>query len=502
MKAQTLPEQPAQRGPRLDVWLGVGFVALGLLVAYGWLSGALDNLKPHVFGLRFEIAAAGLGVWLTILTVWWARRNQRFDPFEAPVWLSINIYVQIILNIWLAQRVQSSTIPWVRQNAAELGPRVVLLYGVALTVLWLAYILAHEYFSEKTKPASLPLLVPNYTVIGLVWFAGWLVQVFSVLSGRVGYLAAQQTVWSNYLDFLEAITWTAIGLLVMLYFQKPTRKGGAWLAVVVAADLLLNLIVGSKLFALHIVWLSIFFFYATRRLPWRLWLAGAVLVVLFVPVVTNYRGYLKLEGGGGGVALPQRVQALGSALSDTLARPVSGLFGDTQSTLQDRQGSIFHISASVMYMHPEQMPYLGAEMARSFFPQLIPRLLWPGKPAERSPLLLITKTYGGYNIETSHSSIGLAADSYRAGGWWVVVAFAIFLGVFLAWLYARGPRRAWLPATVFYVILLTRYLRYDTEVTTLLINLFQFSVILWVLIRYVFFSPAPKNAGSSADKSL
>jgi hypothetical protein len=481
----------------LQLGIGIGFILAALLLAVLWLSEAIDDLQPHIFGVNFELASAFLGLWLAAIIAWWSRRRGRFDPFEPPTFISLNIYLQVVLNIWLLQRDIPSYVPWVRDHSSQLMPQAVLLYGFGLTVLWIAYIASYKKVALWAALAAKRELEPRYRNILLVWLVGWLVGNLAVWSGYVGYLGTGAGTWQNYLAFVEAVTWLAMGVLAIRQFRQPTMYGSVWLTLVVVSDLILSLVVGSKVFALHILWLSIFYFYARDRFPLRWWATGFLAVLLFVPVIMRYRTNLQALDLGAGVSLPGRVQALSNAILSSLDQPAGSSIESTQNSLQQRQAGIFHITASALYLHPQRLPYQGWEMVQYFFPQLIPRVVWPGKPSERPALLLITTTYGSAEREYSLSSIGLMADSYRAGGWLVLAGFSLFLGVFMAWLYIRGPARGRLAETVFCVVVLTQFLRYDSEITTLLINLLQFGLLMWLILRYFMFTSSPGPAEST-----
>ena len=135
-----------------------------------------------------------------------------------------------------------------------------------------------------------------------------------------------------------------------------------------------------------------------------------------------------------------------------------------------------------MFLHPSLEPFVGLEMVEYFFPQLIPRVLFPFKSTERSSLYMITTMYGGATYEYSFTAIGQFADSYRAGGWPIVIIWFSALGIFTAWLYLQGPGSGNLAGTVFYITLLTLILRYDFDIVTILIQLIQFSILLWLIV--------------------
>jgi hypothetical protein len=492
--------QPGKQ--RRLLWLSITFLGLGVLVPVllSMESSGVLHLKVHAFGVGFEAAAASLGVWLAMLVVWWSRQRGKLDPFELPVWFSLNVYVQVVLNVWLLQRDRLPSIPWLGDNYSRSMPMAVILFGVSLTAMWLGYVWAFRRLGrgiQRLQPVARAMRVSNVVAI---WFLSWAVTVFSTLSGISGYLVTglgSSSNWLNYFYFVDIIRGAATAALVIHHFRHPTLVGWLWFLLVVMSEFSLSLVAGSKGFAMALIWLAMYVYYATGKLPKR-WLAlGFVTVVFLVPVVNNFRQSLQALDLGGGVGLEDRTQALGSVLARTVVQPLTSLFKTTTETFERRQGYMLDITASVMVLHPGKMPFVGIAMIDYFVPQLIPRVLWPSKPLERPSLYLITTTYGGAPSEYSFTEIGMAADSYRAGGWVFVVIWFFVLGVLAAWLYLRGPGRGGLAGTVFYVVMITQFLLYSGDVVHTLLRLIQFGPLLWAIIMFVMFVPKRQRQLSS-----
>jgi len=496
MKVPAVIQGTPERSKRRELLIAASFVFAITLVLLIAATQAV-KLPPHAYGVWFDAACAGLGLWLTILIVAWIKKTGRFDPFELPVWFSINIYVQVVMNIWLLQRDRVSAIPWL-SNDTSMMPLAVLLFGVALTALWVGYALMYRRLTSRprVKKASTEREV-NVVNTYLVWLVTWLVSLYVSFSGISSYLGSgigSNLGWLNYYRFVEIVGSAAMALLAIRHFRKPTLFGWVWLAVIIGAQVAQSLIAGSKIFALFLIWLAMYYFYARRRFP-KIWvLIAGMLVVLLVPVVNGYREELHILDHGQGVSLEDRVTALKNVFTGTVVQPVQTSFASTRATFQYRQGGMLDLTASALYLHPDHLYFVGPEMAEAFVPQLVPRVFWPGKPLTRSPLLLITTVYGGAISEHSFSTLGLVADSYRAGGWVATVIFFLILGAFMAWLYVQGPVRDSLMGIVFYTTLLSYIILYDRDFSTLLVNLIQFGPLIWILIRWVLFSSPTKRA--------
>jgi len=497
----TTIQVPHSHNRRVMLGAALFFLTAPILILMMQVPGIADvlSIQPHVYGLIFELTAAGLGVWLVILMLWWARRRGKFDLFEPPVWLSLNMYLQVVLNVWLLQRDKYAYIPWVRENYATVIPAAVVLFGVALTILWGAYAWAYNRLSNG--PVKLAASRMHLQAVMLIWVMGWIVGIISVVIGTSSYLGAAGSVWQNYIAFVAIITDAATAALVIYQFRRPSTIGWVWLGVVVLTDIGLPLVAGSKSFALSLLWLAIYIYYATNRLPKR-WLAvGFVVVVLLVPVVNQFRDILWKVGESQAASFTGRLESLADAMSATLSQPVSSAFEDTRQTFEHRQGNMLDLTASVLYLTPSQLPYVGSEMAQYFFQQIIPRVIWLDKPTARPQIFYITSTYGSAPSEYAFSEIGLAADSYRAGGLPTVAIWFVFMGLFSAWLYHHGIVRGGTAGIVFYVTVLVHIIRYEADITTTSIYLIGFGPLIWLIVTRIMFTPEtteqPKLASSA-----
>ena len=475
------------------LWPFLFFLGLAVFVTLvGLRGGDTISLRAHALGGAFEVAAAGLGVWLTLIIIWWARQRGKFDPFELPVWISVNVYVQVVLNVWLLQRDWLPSTPWLRYGYQSKMVLAVLLFGVSLTALWAGYVWAYRQLDRSPhwiEPSAGPI---RMGAVIAIWFLGWTISSLAVVATIQGYLGAAPSrilAWMNYLNLVDFISIAAGSALVIYHFRRPTLLGWLWLAVMLGSNLVSALIAGSKSFALSLLWLAIYIYYAKGKLPTR-WLAvGLIVVIVVVPIVNVYRANLQAIDTGRGVALSARLQALGEALQEVREKPTSSLVEDTRYTFERRQGNMLDVTASTISLHPSVIRFIGLDMAEYFLRQLIPRVLWPNKPTDRPSFLLITTTYSGAHTEYSFSEIGLFADSYRAGGWPFVVIWFMALGAFSAWLYRQGPGSGNMAGTVFYIAMLTGVLRYEREVTTLLLRLIQFGPLIWIITMFVMFVP-------------
>ena len=435
--------------------------------------------------------------------MWWSRRCGRFDPFELPTWISINTYGQIVVNVWLLQRDFVPAVPWLQNNYRSMTTLAVVLFGVGLTFMWLGYAFVYRRLQHKPilpRPVTESLRLRPVIVI---WFVTWLISTFAVVAGVQGYLTTKSNwQWQNYLSFIQLVGNAAWSALLLYHFRHPTPIGRVWMVFTFGWSIVLALVIGTKGASLLFIWLLMHIYYATGRLRGRWLMAGVVVAVLLIPSVNLIRSYLHAADTGGGVSFSQRLQIAGSAAQEAVSRPVSELYNETRDTFEARQSGLFPITASALYLHPNVSPFVAMDTVLYFLQQSIPRILWPSKPIERSPLYMITTDYLGATVEYSFSDIGQFADSYRIGGWPFVVVWFLAMGALSAWLYRRGPAVGNAAGIVFYIVMLNDVLRYSEPVAIIMLRLLQMGILLWLILRFVFFKTNQQLVESSTSPLL
>jgi hypothetical protein len=476
--------------------LELSLLCIGLAVVLVVVN-AID-LPEHVLGFTFEINAAGLGIWLAILIVWWARKRGKLDPFELPVWFSLNAYGQAVLPNWLLRRNLIIGIPSLRANPGPKMVEAVWLFGFGLTCLWLGYVWTSRWL-EKHPPRTQPVAGSiRAKVVLAVWFASWLLSIVSVVAGYNTYLGSRLTfVWTNYLAFIQLIGWAAWSALLLHHFRQPTGLGWIWMTIALGSDVWLGLVSGTKKPVLTFFWLLMHTYYVRGKLSWR-WMAfGLAGAILIIPSVNYIREDLHTVNTlGAGVEFENRLQIVSEAVQEAVHRPLTALTNETTDTVLKRQGELLQITASVLALHPGSMPFLGLDMLWDFFQQLIPRLVWTNKPVGLSALDDITGVY--YGLPSTRSAIGQFADSYRAGGWPFVALWFIGIGSLSAWIYRQGPGNGNIPWMVFYFLILSNIVTYDISLKTLLLRLIQMGPLVWIAITHMLYRPLPRSRSNEA----
>jgi hypothetical protein len=337
------------------------------------------------------------------------------------------------------------------------------------------------------QPVAGPIRLP--TVIA-IWFVGWLISNLSIAAGMRGYSpTVQGWTWSNYLSFIGLVGGAAGSALMLYHFRRPTMLGWIWLLSTLGFGIVSALAIATRSAALVFLRLVMHIYYAKGKLYWWWLIVGLASLAFLVPAANAIRANLLTRDTGGGVTFSERLDVVGRSLQEVLNSSPRDLIDDTTHTFKDRQGSLLHTTASVVTLHPATMPFVGLDMLKYFLQQLIPRLLWPGKPTGGPQVYMVTSIYADNPSEQGGTAIGLFADSYRAGGWLFVALWFVALGALCAWLYRQGPGSGNLAGTVFYLSMLTTVIVYDTNIVSLALHLIQMAPLVWAMTMFVLFVP-------------
>jgi len=481
-KSRTLERATWRR--QVLLWLALGMFGLATATIVLFVLQPFGAIGVHALGGGFEVASAGLGLWLAGIVLLWTLRQRRFELFDVMIWLSLNTYVQIIVNVWLLQRDKGPEAPvsfLISTDYQSLAMQAVLVFGVGLTVMWGAYALGVQWLSRRPAQKNEREHVLQLRPAAAIWTLGWLLTSLSVLVGIVGYQPAIAGVsFLNYLDFVSLITNCAQVSLMMYHFQNPTRRGWVWLVLVVGSSMFISLIAATKGAALILIQVMMAYFYSRRTIAWRpIILLGALTLgalIVLVPTANTVRRVLLVEQNLG---FDTRVTAVTDALSSVDLEANSN---ETLLVFQGRQGSLLLTTAAILYLHPQIMPYVGLDVIEALPSALIPRFLWPGKGFVNIDAYQTTELYRDAGSSTGGgTAIGLFADSYRWGGWatmpFILAAFG-FLG---AWMYHQGPARRDPAGIVFYIAFGLSLLAFESTVFKIFMDMIQKGILLWVM---------------------
>ena len=485
-KENTIPPQTPTRA-RFSLWFSLAAFGAALVGIAMLVLGV--KYQPHMLGAEFELASGVLGLWLVLIILLWAGRQGRLDPFELPTFISLNVYGQMILPTWLLIRDRISPIPWLQSDPGSKMTMAVLLIGFGLTCLWAGYIWLSLRMMHTT-PAHTSGFGPFRTVPTFaLWFITWAISFLSIVAGAQGWAGQLQGfVWGNYLSFIDMVAWATSIALAFHYFRNPSPFGWVWLAVMTGTRLYATLLIGSRGAVFVFLGIIMIYYYARRRLSIP-WLVVAVFALIFLSAAgTSIRENLIQRDTGSGVGYTDRIAAVIESLFQVADRSLESLLGQTQELMVQRQTSLLDITASVVYVHSRNQTYVGSEFLQYLGVQMIPRLIWRGKPT-LVPLYDISGLYYGFQT-AGLSAIGLFGDSYRMGGWVASALILGLIGILSAWLYQRGPRREDFAMITLYLTLMTRTIQYDTNLASLILDLIQKGVLIWLILRFVMFARA------------
>lgn len=432
------------------VWVApAGYAAVTALALY-----CLTLAPRHVLGPRFDIAVWALGLVTVFLcqTAW--RRLGRFDPFLLPVWFAVNLFVQVFATVWLFGRDDPFRYFWLGQDGFPIAVKFLALSSVATVSLLAGFLTGSKFLKKRRKGTS---SWGGFSLNRAIWVLGvaWGAKVFTVFVSEIGFLGRGATVWTNYLYVLEFVSQVALLGVLLLWLKTRDRRAGLVVLVGLALEILPRLYAGSKSFVFPLIWVVACWFYARGRLPKKHLVLAVLVTAILVPVVNTFRHYLLREGG------ESRAVLFREATGEALSRGVGEGAEETLETAIRRQSGVFHFSAAIVAAHPDQQPYVAADMVELIAASLVPRVFWPSKPTAYPELYLLGMRYMGTAQEYSFATPGLISDLYRTGGWPLTVLGGFGVGWLAVLLYRAGPGSENIAGIAFYVLIATSVLTYD-----------------------------------------
>jgi hypothetical protein len=198
------------------------------------------------------------------------------------------------------------------------------------------------------------------------------------------------------------------------------------LAVLCAAEITYGALAGGKSpFIMALLAVAIPLTAARQRIPWGLVAAGVlVFLIVIIPFTGTYRSAVhpasvNLTPRQAISAAPTVFRQSGALSAATLSQSAAYL----AQRVQEIDGP-----AIIMQRTPSQIPYASAaQLPEDLVTDLIPRALWPGKPILDDGVQFSEEFYGATGV--SYSAISPAGDLYWHGGWAVVMAGMLVLGV-------------------------------------------------------------------------
>jgi hypothetical protein len=350
--------------------------------------------------------------------------------------------------VWGALSFGLATITW---TGPQIGPPAEILPGSILRALWLVAMaltmLAAGYCvgpfrlcGRQARRAAASLgrrftdEIRSPAVPWMLFAIGIVAQVASAaLTGRFGYVgdvASSVSSASGYAQYLS-IAGECVPLAVMaaalLAFETRTR--GAWLTLIVLfiAAIVVGAIAGGKQSFVVAILAVIIPRTSARRLPAGALVAAALFFLLLV--IPFNQAYRLSARGAVTLSTSEAVATAPAIFGQVVASDLSpSALWQSGTFLAQRIQSI-DSPAIILQRTPGQIPYSSpATLAEAPVLDVIPRIIWPGKPILTAGYQ-VSQQYFGLPAEIYTSSdVTPEGDLYRHGGWVPLVAGMFLLG--------------------------------------------------------------------------
>ncbi len=350
--------------------------------------------------------------------------------------------------VWGALAFGLATITWIGSQAgtaAEILPASILralwMLALAMAMLTAGYCagpyrlaVAHARRAADAVTGQLTDDIRGSAVPWVLFGIGVTAQLgYALLTSHLGYIgdvAASVTTASGYSQYL-AVAGDCVPLSVAAAAIRAyqTRVMGAWvsLAVLFAGAICAGAIIGGKTsFVVAILAVIIPRTVIRRRLP-----AGAVAAALLffllivIPFNLSYRASAR---GAVTLSTSQAIAAAPAIAGQVLASDLApSVVQRSASYLAERIRTI-DSPAIIMQRTPAQIPYSSpADLVISPVVNLVPRILWPGKPILAEGYQVSQEYYHLPAQVYTSSDVTPEGDLYRHGGWFTLIA-GMFLG--------------------------------------------------------------------------
>jgi hypothetical protein len=480
-----------------------------IAVAVGLAAGALSSVHPDdaIAWGALALAAACTALLLA------AAALAEYPGLGLSVWR-----IGPWLLVWGGISFGLATLTWIGPQTgppAEILPASVLsalwLTAVALTMLTAGYCAGPFRFVGRPAVRAANAVTSRFTdeirrpTVPWVLFAvGLAAQAASAaLTGHFGYVGdvastvSSASGYGQYISILgECVPLAVAAASVRAY---ATRTSGAWLTlgILFTAACIAGAVAGGKQsFVVAILAVVIPRATSQRRLPAGP-LVAAVLFFLLLVIPFNLAYRATARGGAVTLSTSQAVTAAPAVLREVAASDVSltGL-GQSAAFLAQRIQSI-DSPAIIMQRTPAQIPYSSpAVLAEAPAVNLIPRIIWPGKPILAAGYLMSQQYFNlPPGIYTS-SDVTPEGDLYRHGGWFTLVAGMFLLGSGIRILDDVTDLRASVHGAFLIILLFPEIVQAGSDWSGLVSGI-PGMVLLWFGVTAFAFARRPGRAGDS-----
>jgi hypothetical protein len=295
---------------------------------------------------------------------------------------------------------------------------------------------------------------------------------FAALTGHFGYIGD-----------VEASVSTASGYSQYLAVAGECVPLSAWftLLVLFATAIAAGAVAGGKeSFVVVILAVIIPYTVIRRRLPTGA-IVAAVLFFLFIVIPFN-QAYRVSARGAVTLSTSQAVAGAPAIASQVVATDIStSVFEESVSFLAQRIRTI-DTPAMIMQRTPSDIPYASpADLLITPVVDLIPRILWPGKPI-LTPGYQISQEYFDLpaTVYTS-SDVTPEGDLFRHGGWFPLIVGMFLLGCVIRIIDEVADLRRGVHGAFLIILLFPDIVQAGSDCSTLLAGI-PGMVLLWLVV--------------------
>jgi hypothetical protein len=310
---------------------------------------------------------------------------------------------------------------------------------------------------------------------------------FAALTGHFGYIGdveASVSTASGYSQYL-AVAGECVPLAVVAAAIRAdrTRTLSAWftLLVLFATAIAAGAVAGGKeSFVVVILAVIIPYTVVRRRLPTGA-IVAAVLFFLFIVIPFN-QAYRVSARGAVTLSASQAVAGAPAIASQVVATDISTtVFEESVSFLAQRIRTI-DTPAMIMQRTPSDIPYASpADLLITPVVDLIPRILWPGKPI-LTPGYQISQEYFELpaTVYTS-SDVTPEGDLFRHGGWFPLIVGMFLLGCVIRIIDEVADLRRGVHGAFLIILLFPDIVQAGSDCSSLLAGI-PGLVLLWLVV--------------------
>ncbi len=368
-----------------------------------------------------------------------------------------------------------------------------------IVCLWLGYLLSSRFHAQlRGRAANAVQQHPEQfrlRMAALLLMVSVVAELYSISTGQFAYLRTNRiqgdlSGFGQLISYAISCVYYVILVTAWFVFSGKANSLTRYLfALAIMAGLGAALLSGMKSGVVELlVAVTLPYFYAKRRLPIQLFVAGFALFVFFYPVNLVYRGIIN----GGHLNTTSFVDvagAMGTAVTNTWGNSsVAATLSLTGQQAKLRQADVLQDIGLIVRYTPQPFPYrMGAAYLRLPATVLIPRIVWPDKPVDDIGYVM-THDYVGfsaYAAQFTSSAPTIFGDLYMNFGMGGVVIGMALLGL-LGGLLFSGIAPALSPGRLLYyyvVFLVLTNLESDLNGTlqTICEGLFVIWILNWLM---------------------